>query len=577
MRFAETLLILAGIAALHAALVLTGVVPALEGGQVNLFDPDSYTRLLRVAQLHATGRWYDPVLTALNAPAGLELHWTRPLDALMLVLAAPLSLALPFPAALEWAGLVMAPALHGVAALLLWFGSRPLLNRAERALAVLLFVALRAPLGDFVAGFSDHHALVMVLALGQLAAFLNGRMAVAGAAAGLGIWVSPECLLLLPAPLAALALGWVRDDGDATRDGVRFCAGLLGALAVGLALERPPAQWLMPDAFRLSALHAGLGALLLAAVGAVSLAARRTHGPAGRAFTALAAAMGAAGAAWLLLPGLFANPQDGLDPVVRAYLLDPVGIEDPLRLAEVNWGDLLLDAGPVLPALLCAGVAAARGPAAQRRGWLFLLLALLLMLAYVLFGKARGLHFLALYQAIPWSAATVRLWRHGGAAVAAAALVGGGSWIAGAALASTAPPPPPAAECRYGPVTPHLPPPRPGETVLSDLFDGPELAYRSGYGAIGAPYDLNAAGIRDTQALLLGDPRSGTVRRLLEERRVAVIVLCRGRSPDVERELRDRPRSLLALLHRLSPPPGIEPIALPAAEAQRFLAYRVAR
>ncbi|WP_448192220.1 hypothetical protein [Azospirillum sp. sgz301742] len=588
MRFLKSalvpgVLVLASIAALHAALVLSGVVPAFEAGTVNLFDPDSYTRVLRVAQLHATGRWYDATLAAVNAPLGLELHWTRPLDVLLLAGAGLLGVALPFPAALEWSGLLMAPVLHGVAALLLWFGSRPLLGLPERILAVLLFVAQRSLTGDFVTGFADHHALVMVLALGQLVAFVNGRLVLTGIAAGLGIWVSPECLLLLPVPLMTLALLWVRTGGDEPRDGVRFCVGTAATLGVGLMLERPPAQWLTADAFRISALHAALGVLLLAAVALVAAAARTRPRPAARTATAVAAGVGVAALAVLTMPGLFANPQDGLDPVVRHYLLDLVSIEDPLRLSAVVWSDLLLDIGPVLPALLFAAVAAVRGAPSQRRAWLFHALALLLMLAYVLFGKARGLHFLALYQVIPWSAATLWVWRHvaarGGRALAAAAavLVGGASWMAGAAFSMAAVPADGPQECRYGPVARHLPPARDGETVLSDLFDGPELAYRTGYGAIGGPYDLNAAGIRDTQALLLGDPRAAEVRRLLGERRVAVIVLCRSRTPDVERDIRDRPRSLLALLHRSFPPPGIEPVALPAEEARRFLVYRVAR
>lgn len=89
MRFAKyapvlSVLVLASVAALHVVLVPSGLVPAFETGSVNLFDPDSCTRLLRVAQLHATGRWYDPTLAAINAPFGLELHWTRPLDVLLL-------------------------------------------------------------------------------------------------------------------------------------------------------------------------------------------------------------------------------------------------------------------------------------------------------------------------------------------------------------------------------------------------------------------------------------------------------------------------------------------------------------
>ena len=63
-----------------------------KGGE--LADTDCYTRLNRVVQLHETGKWYDPNSPRSNAPFGENLHWTRPLDVLLLTgawLATPLA------------------------------------------------------------------------------------------------------------------------------------------------------------------------------------------------------------------------------------------------------------------------------------------------------------------------------------------------------------------------------------------------------------------------------------------------------------------------------------------------------
>ncbi len=56
----------------------------LHTGDVAALYPDGYMRLNRVTQLYLTGDWYDSGIRRSNAPYGEVLHWTRPLDLLLL-------------------------------------------------------------------------------------------------------------------------------------------------------------------------------------------------------------------------------------------------------------------------------------------------------------------------------------------------------------------------------------------------------------------------------------------------------------------------------------------------------------
>jgi len=105
-------LVIVGLSAVVPA-VLTlayaaGLMPLRRG---DLADSDCYMRLVRVRQLWTTGRWYDSTIPRSNVPYGEELHWTRPLDLLLLLGAAPASLVVGFNEALFGWGVAVSPLL----------------------------------------------------------------------------------------------------------------------------------------------------------------------------------------------------------------------------------------------------------------------------------------------------------------------------------------------------------------------------------------------------------------------------------------------------------------------------------
>ena len=77
----------------------------------NLVDSDGYARLVRIQRLFETGAWFDVGLPRANRPDGGTLHWTRPLDVLLIILALPLVALIGFSKALFWAGVLVSPLL----------------------------------------------------------------------------------------------------------------------------------------------------------------------------------------------------------------------------------------------------------------------------------------------------------------------------------------------------------------------------------------------------------------------------------------------------------------------------------
>src|SRR3546814_104079 len=184
-------------AMVHGGLVIFRDLPVFEGG---LIDPDSYMRMVRVSELAQGWQWFDDTIARANAPYGDVLHWTRPFDLLILLLALPAGFVLEAEQALYLAGMIVSPLLQLATALLLIWALRPVIRPEVWFLpAVALFLQPGA-LAYSVLGRADHHALLLLVFV-AVAGFmlralrdpLDARPALcAGLAAGFGIWLRSE-------------------------------------------------------------------------------------------------------------------------------------------------------------------------------------------------------------------------------------------------------------------------------------------------------------------------------------------------------------------------------------------------
>ncbi|MFQ3671906.1 MAG: hypothetical protein SNJ84_10670 [Verrucomicrobiia bacterium] len=238
----------------------------------DLYDPDCYMRLVRVERLVESGAWWDHREPRSFPPEGESSHWTRPLDVLLIVGAAPLVPVMGWHGALQAWGWWISPVLQMVTVLALWWAFRDLLDGHGRMRMALLLLVQPAIFSTFAAGRPDHHSLILlgfVVLVGMARrAIRKGVDDVAwvktGLCAGAGLWVSVELVV------GAAVVGWAAlwpylagGDRRALGCGARyFLAMAVMAVAFRLA-ERSPGDWLEVEYDVLSVVH--LTALVVAA------------------------------------------------------------------------------------------------------------------------------------------------------------------------------------------------------------------------------------------------------------------------------------------------------------------------
>jgi hypothetical protein len=215
---ATSLAILGAITVLVTNLVLG--LSVLNVGARELDDTDGYMRYARILDLvQRRNGWFDGWIHWSNSPFGHSMHWTRPLDALILLLATPVAPFVGWSDAVYWAALLSGPLLQlSLAGVVMW-GAWQMMPPQAAALAG--WVAGLQPLitGYSLVGRLDHHLLITVLSLAILGATLaslqsNHRSAaIAGCLSGIALWVSPEALLIIGISAISLAFWWVIRGG----------------------------------------------------------------------------------------------------------------------------------------------------------------------------------------------------------------------------------------------------------------------------------------------------------------------------------------------------------------------------
>jgi len=570
--------------ALHAVVFALGLSPVSLG---RLVDGDCYMRLVRVLELFQHGRWYDQEVTRSNAPYGTRLPWTRGMDVLLLAGAWAGTLFADFRTSLFWFGAISAPLLQAAAAALIAWGSAPLLESGWRIAAVALFLAQAGTYSFFKLGRPDHHALQVVLMLAVVAVLVRCATrkdamrgpAVAGVLAALALWVSAEALLVVLVGGVALGLLWLRDGAPRGRGLAAYAAGFMTATFLFLLVERHPSDWLTVEYDRIAITHVVLGLGMLAAADIVRRAEARglLASAAGRAAAAAVLVGLLAAAIAVVFPGFFAGPFGNLtDDVKRLLMDDSREVRSLVPGTLVQAGTFFFLLGPLLVALPYAAWAAARGPRERRDGHLVLLVGMILFFAMAL-RYARVAPFAEALAVVPWAAALAAA-VHGWPAAAGkagrlalfAAMLGGptmlGTLLATAGGHAHAPRNP----CPWDRLAAHLDAARPAidrPIVLTLMYAGPELLWRTPYDVVSAPFYDDRDGMMDTYNILgaAGEAADAAARTIVERRGVGLVVVCNGGGPAVTGTwgaLR-APDALYERLRAGRPPAWLEPVPLP--------------
>lgn len=593
--FAAVFVVLAGLEhyfyAVHDGTVLKN------GG---LVDTDSYMRVLRIMDLYNGTGWYNTVTLRMGAPEGLSLHWTRPVDILILLPALAAHLfGVEVPRAVYWAGAAFSSVCDILACLAVTWAARPLWPSPGHRFAAIILLANGAAFGYGVFGRADHHTLILLLTVLMMGAALRACIpesdagrgtrywgAVAGGYAGLDIWVSPEAMIPIAPIVAAFGLFWLLDMDrravpgrrDWAGTGAAFALAMSGILCLAIPVEHPPSRWLATELDKVSAPYLVMSLLWFG----VFAGARRIRGGIVHRLIggAVLAAIGAA-ILFALYPGLLYGPMGEVSARAEHDLFDYIAEMQPLwptSLAKLR--SFLIFAGQSVAMVLLLPVALRIWWQDERRApGILLAIAALFMMVAALMHTRLNVEF-SLAPAIVCSGffhlAEIRLKRatrliRTPALTLTALALSVGSYI----LAMPLPRGPEAPSCKYRALADWLNAAHPGIgtapiVLTDDLYSSPELAFRTGYRYVAGPYHRNMQAIFDALDAL-NDTGDAKAHAIFDRRQIALITRC----TDVSFAQLNKagPNSFYARLGRGEAPAWLRPLALPADLAGHFKVY----
>lgn len=578
------------------------------------YDSDGYMRLQRVIELNTHGRWYDAQTPRTNAPEGETLHWTRPLDTILLAGAWLGSGVTDFRDALEAWGTIISPVMLLILTVVWYRGTSGLLSNRGFVLSLVILPLL--PMFDlgFAIGRPDHHSLLNLLFMAALVLIFriategaSARLALAaGVLSGVSMWISVEAMTTTAFLGASLALLWLWRGPPYLSRTVLYMVGLFSAISLALLVERPPDQWTTPIFDSISVVHWVLAAAAAIVWVLIAAGVNRFGGDDNvllRFAGVLVGALVPALVVILLFPQFLQGPFAEYDGVFFDQWLHSITEYQSLRpISRARVGLLVDQLGPVLIAVIYTLYRLRRGGPAERR-----------LMAVLLFGFAcfvplslavvRWSVYAQALAWLPWALAVQALFdRDPKATIAGLRLriraPAAAIFLTAPALLSLAVMPkmpgqqaapssvrPSTQSVARSPVGPgcdwpgmvaylsqrHAATNGSEQLLLTDLFPGPALVWSTPYNVIGAPYG-NAHSLNDTYKFFDAIDDSAA-KEVAARRGIDLVLVCRS-SP--ERQYYGG-TGMYAQLSNGTTPEWLDPVQLPSRLSASFRLFRVSR
>jgi hypothetical protein len=304
-----------------------------------LFGTDTYSWLNRVLNLHETGSWFDARIPRIDPPYGLEQHWTRPFDVLLLTgawLGAPL---VGFKNGLHVWGVLISPLFQILALIAFFWALLPLFSNKQIDMLGIFFVCQPSIVKTFMVGRPDHQSLICLLFILSLG--LGTRLLLqpfrlrwcygAGFVSALALWVSVESVLVILMNLLCLGLFWLLGDDDLERKLFHYSLSLFLGSAVALLAQRGFTDFFQPELDQISVAFVSLFALIFAfwaAVSGVRVLSGTTMGWGRRLTLAVVGAAMVIAAMEFFYPGFFKGPAN-VDELYKRIRLQYIGEGQP--------------------------------------------------------------------------------------------------------------------------------------------------------------------------------------------------------------------------------------------------------
>ncbi len=323
--------------ALAAMLVVAAI--AAVGGFKDLAgnaDNDSLLRLVEVRDLIAGQGWFDLHQYRMGVGGGLQMHWSRLVDAPIAAIVLAVAAVTGSQAVGETVALIAWPfALYALAVYLLLRIGR--LVGGEEAMFPLLVIGATTLFytGIFAPGALDHHNVQLVLMLAMVLFLLragsDSRSAwLAGVSAVLMLAVGMETVPYVAAGGLFVA-GWFLVRGaEAARAAAGFGAAFAAASAAVFVATVPSSEWAATHCDAYSVAQFAIGALAGAGLAIVATTPALGASRARRAASLAVLGGAVAGLALVYFPQCLSDPYAGLDPMLKSYWLEAVGEAQPL-------------------------------------------------------------------------------------------------------------------------------------------------------------------------------------------------------------------------------------------------------
>ena len=381
--------------------------------QITIRDFDGYWHLLRVENLYNSGNIYDTVLLRGNAPYGESSHWTRAFDFILYAGAYVGSFFATFKAALFWWSLFVNPVLHVLSFLILFWGLRDLIGDTRASLFGFILPFQPFLNSIFFTGVPDHHgSLIFIFSLFvalTIKSILNGNWktySICGIAGGIAMWFGIESIAVVLIALSVFALSWVLEGKSYQSKNFLFVLFLLSTTFLTLLIDTRVDEIMKIEYDRRSIVHVFLWLTTTSFWVLVALASKYTKVLDKKIGRIIAATIG--GTACILLmreffPLFFKNPLSEVDPEIKLIYLNQTTEFTGLFSAPNNSSKITIAYWAMtLPGVPISIYLAWRSLAKERQTWIFIAL---INIAYIIMSafNLRMITYATLCSLIPIS------------------------------------------------------------------------------------------------------------------------------------------------------------------------------
>lgn len=560
---------------------------SLKGAE--LIDTDTYMRLVRVEQLVETGDWYDSTIYRNNYPYGDTLHWTRPLDVLLIAGGAPLIPWLGLKDALLKFGIVFSPIIGIFSLLALIWTTKPVMSKKTQNLLLLIFIAQPLLFQIFMFGRPDHHSLLVllfILLVGSLTHMFTKTnwekySILAGFFAAISTWISTEAIFSVIMVYLALVFLWVLNKEKYTLMLREFSFSLLIFTSLFLLIERPVTDFISAVEYdKISIVYVFV--YFTGAVYSLFLSRINSKNTKTRLMWAIILLIPAAAAIWLVYPLFFHGPMVLVNPDIVPIWLSKVSEVQPLHRSGYYF--LVTYLGSAGLVLFYGFYLWKKKEYKQISKPLLLYFIGFLIFSALTFYQVRmaycGLVLITIVLAfmlnnvIAWitkfPSSLLPLWRSGVILlfILGFPLLGMALTISLAEESNDESPPLPAL-CQYlndySQTEPDV------ETVLAPIDYGPQILYRTDYNIISAPYHRNDSGMLFTEEVMTSNDM-GKIEEMLKKRKIDLIVIPLQIN---EFDTIDNPSVFFERLKRNQVPDWLTKLKLPEELEDTTAIYRV--